>query len=276
MILTGDLWTPIGMAIGTFVTLPQAQGMKVGIGFFGVQNDTCDPNVYGMPVVPIGVLPANGPAIQQAINANVPTIFPIGTTPTLPAITGAVTYAQGVAAAVPTDKVIVVLATDGDPNTCNSTIPGVQQVVAGALSGTPSVPTYVIGIGNVANLDQIAQAGGTGKALIVDANAAVASQQFLDAMAAISGAALPCDYAIPAGGDQTPDLVNLAFNDGSGQSYVPNVGDASRCDPAQGGWYYDDPAAPRRILTCDATCNKFKSTGTAQVNVVLGCQTYVF
>ena len=268
-----DLWTPIGQALGTFVTLPEATGIGVGIQFFGIQDDSCDPNVYAQPAAGIGPLPGNAGAIQQAIVSNVPTIVPIGETPTLPALQGAIQYARGWAQTYTGKKTIVVLATDGDPNACNSTIDAVAQAAADGLNGSPSIPTYVIGIGNVANLNQVAQAGGTGQALIVAADPAVASQQFVDAMNAIRGAALPCDYAIPSGG--APNKVNLSFDEGSGPTFVPNVGSAQGCDPVAGGWYYDNPAAPQRILTCTGTCDLFKSKTNGQVNVVVGCDTVV-
>jgi hypothetical protein len=265
-----DLWTPIGQALGTFVTLPEAAGIGVGIQFFGLQDDSCDVNVYAQPAAAIGLLPGNAPAVQQAIVSNVPTF---GQTPTLPALTGAIQHARGWAQQNPAKKVIVVLATDGSPNACNSTVESVSQIAQEGMNGSPSIPTYVIGIGNIAGLNQIAQAGGTGQALVVDADPQIASQQFVDAMNAIRGAALPCDYGIPAGG--TPDKVNLSFDEGGAPVFVPNVGDASRCDPATGGWYYDNAASPQRILTCTATCDRFKSSATAQVNVVLGCDTVV-
>jgi hypothetical protein len=265
-----DLWTPIGSAIGQFVTLPEAAGIGVGIQFFGDDNDSCDPNVYAQPAAGIGPLPGNAGAIQQAIVNNTP-LF--GETPTLPAEQGAIQYARGWAQAWPAHKVIVVLATDGEPNKCNSTAASVSQAAADGLNGTPSIPTYVIGIGNIASLNQIAQAGGTGQALIVAADPAVASQQFVDAMNAIRGIALPCDYAIPSGG--APNKVNLSFDEGSGPAFVPNVGSAQGCDPAAGGWYYDNPSAPQRILTCTATCDLFKSKTNGQVNVVVGCDTVV-
>ena len=64
-----------------------------------------------------------------------------------------------------------------------------------------------------------------------------------------------------------PDLVNLNYN---GQP-IGQVGNADLCDPVQGGWYYDNPAAPTRINTCEQTCLKLAEGGS--VDVVLGCPT---
>jgi len=56
----------------------------------------------------------------------------------------------------------------------------------------------VIGVGSaLSNLNQIAQAGGTNSAFIVDTNGNV-GQQFIEALNAIRGAALACEYLIPS------------------------------------------------------------------------------
>jgi hypothetical protein len=49
------------------------------------------------------------------------------------------------------------------------------------------------------------------------------------------------------------------------------VADASRCDATQGGWYYDDPAAPQRVMLCPATCDAVR--GGSSLRIVLGCST---
>jgi hypothetical protein len=267
-----DLWTPIATAIGTFVALPETVGMGAGIQFFGIQNDSCDPSVYAQPAAGIAPLPGNAAAIQQAITNNQPTF---GETPTLPALQGAIQYAQSFARQNPARNVIVVLATDGEPNACNSTSTTVSQAALVGLSGSPSIPTYVIGLGNIAVLNQIAQAGGTGQALVVSTDPQLTSQQFLDALNAIRAGASSCDYMIPAGGASTPYLVNLSFDSGTGATFVPNVGSASACDPVTGGWYYDNPAAPQRIVTCPATCDRFRLSASVRVNIILGCATIV-
>ena len=73
------------------------------------------------------------------------------------------------------------------------------QVAAAALAGTPSLLTFVIGVGSsLTSLNGIAAAGGTGQAFIVDAAGADPGGQFLAAMNAIRGsAAVGCQYTIP-------------------------------------------------------------------------------
>jgi len=265
----GSIWTPVAAAIGTFVTLPEAAGMGVGINFFPLEPDQCNVGAYATPAVGIAPLPQNGPAIQGALQANGPTF---GETPTLPAMQGAIQYAQAWAASNPGRKTIVVLATDGEPNACNPDVPGVAAVAAqGAAAG---IDTYVIGIGNLVGVNQIAMAGNTGQALVVSTDPAQSSQQFLAAMNQIRGAAVPCDYGIPAAARDDPSKVNLDFTPGGQQAQrVPNVVDAGGCQPGASGWYYDDPSAPQRIFTCPDTCNAFKSATRGRVNVIVGCPT---
>ena len=44
------------------------------------------------------------------------------------------------------------------------------------------------------------------------------------------------------------------------------------CDPQQGGWYYDDPANPQRIMLCYPTCQTASVPG-AQIFYSVGCDT---
>ena len=294
---TPQVWEPIGSAIGNFVTLPEAAGMGVGISFFpynSIQPDGtvnyamwCDENLYANPApprgAPIGTLPGYAGSVQQAIIDNGPDpnlannmyngIEP-GNTPTRVAMLGALAYARSWANANPARKTIILLATDGAPNICNSNIAAVSAVAADGYNGSPSIQTFVIGIGDIAGLNEVAAAGGSGQAIIVDANPQTASQQFLDAMNVIRGLALPCDYGVPQEALSDPTMVNLDFTDNAGATqrvgYVP---DSNGCDGARGGWYYDDANAPTRIYTCPATCQLLKQNSSGKMDVAVGCAT---
>ena len=41
---------------------------------------------------------------------------------------------------------------------------------------------------------------------------------------------------------------------------------------ANGGWYYDDPAAPKTIKLCDSTCQSLQG---GKVSLEFGCKTIV-
>jgi hypothetical protein len=291
-------WDAIKGALIEFVQSPQSVGIGVGIGYFplGVQAPTCvsqgnppgceclcfgsfclpcvytgpgascNVNDYATPDVPIQLLGGVAPAIVNSLNAH----GPQGSTPTYPAMQGAMQYAVAYAAQNPGRKTIVVLATDGAPNECNSNVGNVSQVAQAGYTNNPSVQTFVIGVGDTGNLNQIAQAGGTGQALVVgNANA---GQEFLAAMNQIRGMALSCEFNIPLPDNQTPNYgqVNVR-HDGN---IIYKVADEAACDPTQGGWYYDNESAPQLIRLCPATCDNV-TTSQGRIDIELHCPTVV-
>jgi hypothetical protein len=173
--------------------------------------------------------------------------------------------------------VVIVLATDGQPNDCGSNVGNVSAVAAQGASGSPKILTFVIGVGSsLSNLDQIAQSGGTGKAFIVDTTGNV-GQQFIDALNAIRGAALACEYLIPQpeGGVIDPKKVNVQYTPGSGGApeIWPKYDNEATCPPNGDGWYYDNDASPSKVILCPGTCAKVKQDSKGQIDVLFGCQT---
>jgi hypothetical protein len=159
----------------------------MGVKFFGTDSP-CDPQVYTEPDVPIAPLPDNVANLAAAIPS-----FPFESTPTLPALQGAILYARTWANNHRGSKVVVWLITDGIPNGCGSTVENVAQAAAEGRAGSISIPTYVIGIGNLQALDPIAKAGGTEKATIIDPanNHAAPARSVFNAMTGRS--ATPCE-----------------------------------------------------------------------------------
>jgi hypothetical protein len=271
--MKGSKWTDVTSALKTFVGQGDAKGIGVGIQYFGLPGSkNCDVNAYATPEVPIAPLPGVAQAIIDSINAHSPS----SGTPTLPALQGALQHAANHATANPTHAVIVVLATDGAPSGCNSTIDNVAQAATAGANGTPKIPTYVIGVGNVANLDTIAQAGGTGTAFI--ASGQNVNQQFLDAMNDIRGKALGCTYVIPE--PQPGELldyekINVEYVPGdlSPEQTFGKVDGVGTCPPGGDGWYYNDNQNPATILLCPSTCTKVSADAAGQIKIAVGCQT---
>jgi hypothetical protein len=159
------------------------------------------------------------------------------------------------------------------------------------LAGTPSIQTFVVGIGNITNLNQIAQAGGTNQALIVDP--ANAGQQFLDAMNQIRGSVtqtvthtvthtttvpLECEWVMPAPGNgqqQDPNQVNVNFTTGGVAQPLGMVPGEADCATHQNGWYYDDPAAPTKLIACPDACDTIKAATDARIDIIVGCETTI-
>jgi hypothetical protein len=178
-------WPQVMDALATFMTDPASEGIGMGIQYFG-PDTPCDAEQYATPAVPIAPLPGNTSAIQASIP-----ILPVeSSTPTLPALQGAIDYARSWSDSHPESTVVVWLVTDGLPEGCESTVENVAAAARDGLNNAPSIPTYVIGIGDLTALDQIAEAGGTGTAVIAEPGS---SQQLVQAMNALRDSASNCD-----------------------------------------------------------------------------------
>lgn len=262
-------WLPVTEAFTAFLRDPRSVGINIGLKFFGLD---CQPEVYSVPDVPIAPLPQNADAIADQLALRVP----LAQTPTTQAMEGATAALQKYAASHPNEKVVILLVTDGstgfgegDEEDCFSTIQQASGVAAQAHASSPSIETYVLGLGDAVGLNMLSEAGGTGTALSADPSV---SSRVVDAMHEIRQRALPCDFELPDGADQSPNLVNVEYSAaGANTTTVPGVTRADACDAMRGGWYYDDPDAPTRIVACPATCETFDSA--AEVNIVLGCPT---
>jgi hypothetical protein len=267
-------WTEESKALKAFLGTPGNDGMGAGIAFFPTPNgDICPSANYVTPAVEIAPLPGVAAAIDAAIDRQ----SPAGNTPTVASLTGATEHASAWAKAHPERRAAVVYSTDGYPKSCGAenSIANAANVAKAALAASPSIPTYVLGVGpNLQSLDQIAAAGGTMKAYIVDTGQDVA-RQFAMQLNSIRSAALTCDYRIPASlnGPLDYNYVNVQVTPGGSQtsSSVSRVANAAACDGGAGGWYYDNPAAPSVITLCPATCDPLLAS-KGSLKVLIGCQ----
>jgi hypothetical protein len=294
----GSKWDVITQSIDDFVNDPKSAGIEAGIGFFGIatgsgggdrgsNSTSCTAADYASPVVPIAALPPNAKPIADAIGRQ----GPEGNTPTEPALHGAINYAAQWAQQHPTHKVIVVFATDGLPNGCNSSVAGAAAIAAAGVKGPPPILTYVIGVFGdqdcpggvtqgqqcdvVSNTNEIAKGGGTQSAFIVNASGDTGAQ-FLQALNSIRGAnSVGCDFAVPSpSGGKIVDFsrATVEYTSGGGNAMSLSwVASASDCDPKTGGWYYNSTTAPNHMLLCDASCTEVKADPMARVDVTLAC-----
>lgn len=267
----GTIYASVSEAVRGFVTAPESAGIGVAIRGY---SEECDVNSMATPEVAMAPLPENAAPVQAWLDAGglSPTY---GGTETVPAMQGAVQFMRQWSLDHPDSKSVILLVTDGEPdNGCAGD--DVAAVAADGLAGAPSIPTYVLGLGNIASLNSVAQAGGTGQAFIVS-DPAASGAAVVEQLNAIRGDArpLPCEFLIPAGGELTPDLVNLDFTpaDGSATMTVPRVSGPGACGTS-GGWHYDDPGAPSTLVACEATCGMLAGGG-GRVDIALGCPTVV-
>ena len=308
----GTKWTTVKSALQTFVTQPNLTGISMGIGFFGVPagggatcsaftcnttadcgaaacgpctagictgafssgGDSCTASDYATPEVEIMALPGVGNMIMSSINAHSPST----STPTSAALQGAIDHAASWATSHVGHTTVVVLATDGDPTECDTSLTNIDAIASAGVAMAPSIKTFVIGVGpDTTNLNGIAVAGGTQQAFLVDTGGNV-NQQFLAAMNSIRNSA-SCTYQIPLPANGTPDYtqVNVVYTpNGGSPTTIPNVANQAAC-PANGdGWFYDNAAAPTAIILCTHTCGTVSADASGSVDIALGCATVTF
>jgi hypothetical protein len=268
-------WESLRVAIAAFIDEAKDQDLRVGLGFFGRTggNDDvldCDESFYSTPAVEIGELSDVGADILDKLAA----IQPGGFTPTGPALTGALEHASEWAAHAPGRATAVVLITDGYPTQCDPRgISAIANLAEEAHSHEPYVRTFVIGLAAEFNLDSIARAGGTHQAYRVDTGDPAGS--LLAALRNVSNSKLACSFEIPDAPAGTMkidyDEVQITYTPGDmSREEVPRISDYTACDRnPNGGWYYDNPAAPTQILVCPCTCTRFEA---GSVQVALGCK----
>lgn len=255
-------WLPVTDAFIQFTKDPASAGINIGLKFFGSE---CAADFYANPDVPIAALPGNATAIETTLT----TRLPFSGTATTPALEGALMAAQARAQQFPEEKVIILLVTDGSPSNCGADINNASAAAANAFNA--GFPVYALGLGNIGGLNSLSQSGGTGDALAADPNMV---DLVVKAMNEIRGRALPCDYALPPGGEGMQGFINLVYDDGAGGGgTIPAIQDATMCDGMRGGWYFDDSRT--RLIACPETCTALKSGAAQTVNVVLGCPTVV-
>jgi hypothetical protein len=295
---TGTRWTVVVQALGTFLNAPENANVAVALGYFplvipGVpaacatnadcgnygpcvggipfggtilfgscqQADVCTVSSYTTPEVPFSLPPNHVPVLASLANH-----APGGGTPTQAALQGFMQYAMGWKAQHPERKVVVVLATDGEPSGCTTnTVADVANVAAAAVGG-PGIPTYVVGVGSsLTSLNAIAQAGGTAQAFLLDTSASLGTA-FQEALKQISGQSRTCRLGIPTGVTDL-DKVNVIYEP-PGNAMPVVIPKTSACDSI-GGWQLDPTGT--NVLLCPTTCAGIAPGGAVQVGS--GCLT---
>jgi hypothetical protein len=271
-------WEPVVAATRSFLESPAAAGLMASMTFFpddGGEDERCDDASYLEPDVEMTALPSVdfGVALDE-IGAGEWR----GGTPTLHVMRGIISYVEGQRANAP-GKYAAVLVTDGYPQDCDDDeISNLSELVAGVAA---ELPTYVVGVANpplddapdtVSDLEQVAIAGGTAPAYLIDTgDPRATAERFRAAIAAIRGAAIPCVVDIPAPPDgRTFDKQSVVVRYQSSAAASSLTYDPS-CT-ASPAWHYDDPANPRQIVVCDGACETLKADASARLDVEFGCE----
>jgi hypothetical protein len=274
----------VRQAMGEFLAAKESRGIGVGLGIFGddpLGFADCNSASYSSSTVAIAPLPGN----ERAVTSAMQTLVPTGETPTGPALRGACTFAQTWKSSHPERNVALLLLTDGKPEAPLSCLlsggaccPSIEEATAAAqacLEGAPGIKTYVLGVGPLLdNLNDIALAGGTGAAYLVESNDV--AKNVLEALQRIRSDAIPCQLglpAAPAGSELSLDEVNLTYTAADcDTTLIEAVPSAAQCGRAD-GWYYDNPTRPSVVNLCPASCDRV--SGDGRLDYSIGCTTQV-
>ncbi|WP_437818752.1 vWA domain-containing protein [Sorangium sp. So ce1078] len=274
-------WDPVVAATKQFFADPASAGLTASLTFFPGEERRrmCSARTYSTPDVEMTPLPSE--AFAEAIDEVTPETdddWRMGT-PTAFVVEGTISFIEGQRQQDP-GKYALVLVTDGYPQLCegSDSIEAVVEHVEEALDD--NIPTYVIGVanppddgpGNVDNLHDIAAAGGTGEAFLIETgNPDATATSFRAAIDQIRGAAVSCTVAIPPAPDgRTFDKQRVRVTYTSGDSEPKALAYDQEC-ASDDAWRYDDPANPTQIELCESACSAVQSDPEASLGVDFTC-----
>jgi hypothetical protein len=274
-------WDNAEAAFVAFFQDPAADSLRVALRFWpdsGCDDNSCNTDICSQPQVGIG--PLSDPAHEQALISAFGSKSPGGLTPMSAALAGACKWAKEYQTAKEgTEKVVVVLVTDGEPTACEEDINDIAAYASEAYASA-EVLTFAVGLqgSNEGQMDVIAQAGNTQQGFFIGSGNAQA--ELLAALKAIQQTTVACSFAMPESPDSSepldPSKINVTYAGGGGgePQIINQVGSEAECS-ASGGWYYDDPTDPAIIELCQTTCDAVQADEAAKINIVLGCATKV-
>jgi von Willebrand factor type A domain len=286
----GIKWTAAQSALKAFFQSPGSAGMGVALEWFSLpkggsngdgcgdsscSGGECAPAPCSSPQMPLALLTsASGAADQQETKlvTAVNNMTASGFTPTYPALKGALQWATAQQSANQDKIYAVVLVTDGDPNSgCNDNITSIAALASSARIDS-GVKTYVVGLpgSTTANLNAIANGGGTGSAFMVSgANAGQIATQMQTAFETIQASNLQCSFDLPTSGAFDPNSATVRLvSSGGTETTLGKHADATGCG---NGWYYDNAKNPTKLILCPTTCSAGQSDPGATLAFDIGC-----
>jgi hypothetical protein len=237
-------WDDLKSAVTSLVTGYDSQ-MRLGASLFSADGDCAPGNID------VSLAPAAG----QTVLGKLANYSPKGNTPT------ATTLDNVIAKGMLNDATrgnYVVLATDGLPN-CNDT--DVTSRITKLYNSTPSVKTYVIGIGAATNTDptllnQWADAGHTARTGSVHYYQTNSPADLKAAFDAIVGGIVSCDFKMMQAAPD-PTLITVTEN---GMLLSPSPSN---------GYTYD--ATTNTVTLTGAACDMLRTDASTKVSVQYGC-----
>lgn len=279
-----DKWNQASAALVSFLQSPDTSGIGIALRFYPDDNgpglcnqEDCNVDACSQPLVDSGLLTSDGAPGDAQEERLVSAVQSTDAwqdagrgTPTHAALDGGLVWARAYQSAHPEEQAVVVLVTDGEPNGCNDNNTAIAGLASAAYEEA-GILTYAIGLeGSMEpQIDEIAQAGHTNAVFIGSSDNA--EQDFLDALNAIRGESLDCEFGVPepAEGELDPNKVNVVLTSNGTDVQFDKVTGLDQCGDAM-SWYYqgDD-----RIVLCPTACDTTLADPNAEIGLVFGCTT---
>lgn len=296
--LTGKKWIAVrGALLAYFADAKTRADKRLGIGL------RLFPNEAAKPPTEWEIKPAFVDAAQEGLlrGAIAPPVFPIWSgTPTRTNVDGQAALMKTFVPTAPLEsggKSVLVVITDGIPTGTGNSKAETEAAVLALQQGTPSIPTFVVGVGDPSEdegqifdekfLSRLAVAGGTGPVGCNPAwdgqtpngttpchfqvtpgakSAATIQAEMSAAIESISDQVQSCELALQQNAPIDPAKVNVVFVAGDGkETQIPADG--------ANGWSYDNPSAPTKVTLSGSACADLKADPKAKVTIVIGCPT---
>ncbi len=269
-------WTALVTGLTSFLESDDLAGLQVAVEFFPYAPSPCTASQYAVPEVDAAPLTAElAPADPQekklidALNAAMPTGV---STPMFAALTGAYDWAKAVAASGEA-KPVVALVTDAAPEGCGGETQSEFVALAAQALKEAGTATYALALPGVsgAELDALASAGGTNKALVLNGGSIVSDM--LAALGGLYASQIDCTFDIPKSSmELDTKQVNLCVNTQSEPTAAVQVTTSLDCGAGL-EWHYDDIGQPQQLVLCPAACAS--AQGAASVQIVVGCNAII-
>lgn len=275
-------WLPVVAASEAFFAATDSAAISASMTFFPTDSaeTRCTDAGYLSPDVALTPLPSpDFSAAIRGLNLTATSQWR-SSTPTLHAFNGVASTLRSAAPAVDNLTEAIVLVTDGVPQNCTAEANDIQTVASAVQAS--GIKTFVVGVANppdagpadnLSFLQQLAVAGGTGQAFVVETGDPAKTQaDFKAVIDSIRGVAVSCNMEIPlppVGTAFVPEKVNVVYGNALGEretlKYDQSCGDAE-------GWRYDDLAEPKTIVLCQTACDTAQRDVTARLSVEFGCE----
>jgi hypothetical protein len=250
-------WSQVVPAINMVVSATDTT-IRWGLKFFANDNQ-CGVNMGA--TVPIG--PNNGAAIMAALGMT----NPGGSTPTRLAVTSGADYLMTL---MDPNPKYMLLATDGEPNCAPGAARQSNDDAAGAVAAvmaaaTAGIPTFVVGVGNVApavaTLNMLADAGGKPQAGATHYYPVASTADLVTVLGTIGDMIASCSFGL----GQPPPVPNNVGVYGNGQASMKIPQDTTHMN----GWDYG--AGMTSIVLYGSACDKVKNKTYQTVQAIYGC-----